>query len=601
MKSRIGKRMFLYFSLGSMILVACFTWIFYDYFGHFYRDRFEANEISAIQGAADTFNTFLTEIWQNSYYLCVNNDLAEDLTDSGENTAIRQRAQIGSTFALITGAPSSRLMESTYTYLLIDGQFPLAGQISGFHSRGTVLREHVYSAADILEDPWYQETVAQKGQIFPWTDSSDGTHVYFSHVLKSTVIADPRYNETLGVVVYSVSRYSLRSVLEDLHLTDGTAACFLYNGTVLAGTSEDLFPEGDSESASAILDQLAGYSGTIRKITFQSVPYLACKITIRQNFECLVMVPVGEIAIFGGAPVYILLADILLALLVIFIISLLLSRQILRPVTSLSGIMKQSSSTKRLLTAPPFPRDDEIGELYRSYNAMTDEIVHLFEAEQQKAEQLRRSELNALQAQINPHFIYNTLDSVSCSALLEGNDNIVTMVSSLVSILKYSMHFTSSTVCLKEELNYLEDYLRIQHLRYEQGFTFSCEIPEKYDRIVISRIILQPLVENALFHAQREDRTLVIRLTCEEDGTDFLIHVSDNGSSADAEALNRLLQSKTGPEGGKSIGIRNVNRRIRLRAGDRYGLFYRNLPDGGLDSIVRIPLEYAAPAGSGTA
>ena len=217
-------------------------------------------------------------------------------------------------------------------------------------------------------------------------------------------------------------------------------------------------------------------------------------------------------------------------------------------------------------------------------------IHRITELNKEKNAKLRKTELKALQSQINPHFVYNTLDSVACIALMKGEEDIATMVVSLINILKYSIGFSDMRVRLQEELDYLQQYIQIQKLRYHDGFRFICDIPEKYHGVRVPKLLIQPLVENALFHAENQQHMLEIRVYCEVKEGQFLIHVCDNGSGADAEQLNERLRTDAAGEK-YGIGIVNVNKRVQLMAGEEYGIHYALLPDGGLDAIIILPYE----------
>lgn len=333
--------------------------------------------------------------------------------------------------------------------------------------------------------------------------------------------------------------------------------------------------------------------GAVKQIEWDGVSYLASSVTFQGDWKFLLLLPEADVYRYIKVPESMMATVGVLLLVISAIISLLLSKQLTRPIIKLSGAMAQARDGRYLPSPMPAPRShDEIATLYSCYNSMTEHIQQLLGQTAEEAEKLRSAELKALQAQINPHFIYNTLDSVSCSALMEGNDDIVTMVTSLISILKYSVNFSRTTVPLREEIDYLQHYIRIQELRYKKGFHFECNVPEAYFDVPVSQIILQPLVENALFHAYCPDGELEICLFCEEKDGLLRIHVTDNGSGGDAEKLNSMLNCEGLDEtDSHGIGIKNVNNRIRLLLGGQSGLHYDQLEGGGLDAVIQIPLK----------
>ena len=278
-------------------------------------------------------------------------------------------------------------------------------------------------------------------------------------------------------------------------------------------------------------------------------------------------------------------------MLLALLISVMFSRPLSRPIIELSNAMVNARRAHALPERIPVIRSsDEIEYLYHSYNDIVDNIHRISEMERAQNAKLQATELKALQSQINPHFVYNTLDSVACIALMHGEADIATMVASLISIMKYSIRFSDMQVELCEEVDYLQQYIQIQKLRYHDSFDFLCDIPTEYDHVLVPKLMIQPLVENALFHAENQDHRLKIQVFCESDQSLFRIHVCDNGSGADADQLNAWLRDGNGGEK-FGIGIRNVNKRIQLMSSEEYGIHYALLPDGGLDAMIVLPYK----------
>lgn len=593
MRNGIRGRTFCFIASGMLAMSLVFTFLFYGYFYNVFRTRMEQDQRRTVESMADRIGTVVTNIRQNAFYLCSNDTMAEALVNKSGMSAIKQRDQLSTTFSINTGAPNTPLMQSAYAMLLIDPQFPLSRVIQGaFDINGGMTRQRVYSALDVADEAWYQQTTALQGQIYAFHAEHDHQNVFFSQFLRSSRIADPRYNENIGVVLYAVPESRLTSIMRAARMTDGAVSLLTFAGEPFLTTDEARFPAEDASWARE-LPALLGREGTVTQLKWNGGSYLASGVVFQGDWQCVLLVPEADVYGYIKVPMSMMAAVAVVLVLISTILSLLLSRQLTRPIIRLSGAMAQARDGHYLPSPMPAPAThDEIATLYSCYNSMTEHIRLLMRQTAEEAEKLRVAELKALQAQINPHFIYNTLDSVSCSALMEGNDDIVTMVTSLISILKYSVNFSRTTVPLREEIDYLQHYIRIQELRYKKGFRFACDVPESYMDVPVSQIILQPLVENALFHAWCPDKELEIRLFCEEKDGWLRIHVTDNGSGGDAEALNRLLMGG-GQEASDShgIGIRNVNDRIRLLLGGDSGLHYAPREGGGLDAVIQIPLK----------
>lgn len=584
-KKSMRRRTFFLLLAGILVLVLAFTAIFYTYFSGIYRDRLEEEQKSLVSQAVDTAESLLMNIRQNAYYLCSNEDLASMLVNSEGALANQQIEALGNVFSLSTGTPTAPLMQSAYPILLLDGQFPLSGFAERFSIRRSMTTRHVYSSAGMENEDWYEKTLALKGQIYAFCDERNWDYLFFSHLLSSTRVADPRYNEKIGVVLYAMPMLRLNRLLAESKFNDASCVILLFRDTVMASTDEGLFPVGQGLQGISNLPA----PGTVSKTRLDRTLYSITQARFQRDWQCVLLSPEKGI-VYQEAPGYLLAMLLLLLVAVALALSLIVSRQVIRPIVRLSGIMEQAKDAEHMPPARESGPGDEITVLYQSYNAMRQRIQTLSRKAMEEQKKLRASELKTMQAQINPHFIYNTLDSISCSALMEGNDSIVTMVASLINILKYSINFSRTTVPLREEINYLEDYICIQQIRFAGGFSFEYDIPEHYMAVPVSPIILQPLVENSLFHAGNQDGSLRIRLYCEEKDGCLLIHVTDNGSSGNADRINGFLTEKGDPDS-HGIGVRNVYRRITLLFGSRGGLHYAQLPDGGLDAIVRIPLQ----------
>ena len=207
---------------------------------------------------------------------------------------------------------------------------------------------------------------------------------------------------------------------------------------------------------------------------------------------------------------------------------------------------------------------------------------------------LRKAELLVLQSQINPHFLYNTLDAITWLAESGEEETVVKMVDSLSGFFRSSLSKGKDVVTLAEDLHHVRSYLEIQKIRYQDILDYKIEVPEEYGDISIPKITIQPLVENALYHGIKNKRgggSIVI--TGRTEGDDLIIEVTDDGVGMDAE---RLVQVREGineqTPGAKGVyGLDNVNERIRLYFGDRYGIVMESEEGVGTCAAIRLPYK----------
>ena len=223
----------------------------------------------------------------------------------------------------------------------------------------------------------------------------------------------------------------------------------------------------------------------------------------------------------------------------------------------------------------------EIHELEESFNQMVVEINDLMERNVMEKEKQRRAELQALQAQINPHFIYNALDSIAWYAKIEKQSYIADMVYELANFFRISLHKGDNIIRLSDEISHVESYIAIEQMRFPDMFEVEYKIQEDLLEEKIIKIILQPIVENCIKHGfENVDSGGKINITAYDTDRDIIFEVEDNGNGMGVDPLSRERESSVG------YGIKNVNERIKLEYGEQYGLSFHSVPGEG--TLVRI-------------
>lgn len=241
----------------------------------------------------------------------------------------------------------------------------------------------------------------------------------------------------------------------------------------------------------------------------------------------------------------------------------------------------------------PYGGAAEIQSLSASFQIMVSRIKNLMEEIQSNEAAKRKMELAALQAKINPHFLYNTLDSVIWLAESGDNEGVVKMVSALAKLFRVSIAKGKDTITLKEELQHVRSYMDIQAMRYKDKFSYSIELPEEIGNAPTIKLIIQPIVENSIYHGIKPmiDEG-EINITVMQEGHDILITVKDNGVGMKAETVASLLDRNAEhhhDKEGNGIGIINIDERLKLTYGPEYGVLISSEPDVGTTVIVRIP------------
>lgn len=306
---------------------------------------------------------------------------------------------------------------------------------------------------------------------------------------------------------------------------------------------------------------------------------------------------VKDINVYSTTLKNFFIAMILIAFLIGIALSLLLATNILRPVNRLlSGMFAFQSG--QLDVEVPVEYDNELGVLSDSFNQMTKRIKALIAVNKATEKTKRKSELEALQAQINPHFLYNTLDSIVWMGEAGKNEEVVKMTSSLAKLFRISINKGKEYVTIRQELEHVQSYLTIQQMRYGNKLDYSIDFDEELANVQIIKILLQPIVENAIYHGIKRlpgNGMIQIRVNrCKIDGRDdaIKIEIEDNGMGMDEDTINKILAGEINPEAkGNGVGVYNVDQRIKLYYGEDYGLsIFSELYEGTIVTLT-LPEE----------
>ncbi|MDD2957135.1 MAG: histidine kinase [Lachnospiraceae bacterium] len=284
----------------------------------------------------------------------------------------------------------------------------------------------------------------------------------------------------------------------------------------------------------------------------------------------------------------------------ILLLSYFLSRMVTTPITALSEKMKHADLKQNVDTMPYFNNADEIGTLYNSYQKMLDDINEHEKKELELQLITLDAKMRSLEAQINAHFLYNTLEAINSIAVINKVPDISTMALSLGNMFRYSIKTSNELVPLSQELQHVRDYIAIQSIRFNGSFTWQEQVPEELLSLNVLKLILQPLVENALYHGLNYchygDR---ITLSACQIDKKICLSIQDNGQGMSEQQLNSLkkqLQEKGDfvqvghRENHSSIGIRNINTRIALYYGAEYGLHFESQKGIGTIVTIQIPV-----------
>ena len=400
-----------------------------------------------------------------------------------------------------------------------------------------------------------------------------------------------------GVLLVDMGFSGIEQVCRDVELAGGG---YLYltdaDGEIIYHPRQQLIYAGlesENNRANAALpdgSHAETFDGEKRLVTVKTVGYTGWKL--------VGVVPRTGAADDGG---YIFLFGLSMLLFSAFLMASLnfrISARIADPIRRLEQSVKELEAGAQQVNI----REEgcyEVRRLAHSIASMVSTMRHLMDDIIQQEKRKRRSELEVLQSQINPHFLYNTLDSVIWMTEAGRYNEAIQMVTSLARLFRIALSRGRSFIPLADELEHARHYMTIQQIRYQDKFTATVTAEAGTEGLYTLKLIVQPLLENAIYHGMagcEEDGRITV--TARREGDDLVIDVADNGTGMPPEVAEHLLDENR-PQtrsSGSGIGVRNVHRRIRLTFGEGYGLTVFSEPDEGTTVRVRLPALTAGQA-----
>lgn len=288
---------------------------------------------------------------------------------------------------------------------------------------------------------------------------------------------------------------------------------------------------------------------------------------------------------------YFFLIILFISIFIVISVSSLMSARISHPIKKLDRLMKRVEKGEFNIYAD-LNGEYEVKQLAKTFNMMIRRIRELMNQIIKEQEEKRKSELKALQAQINPHFLYNTLDSIVWMAENNDNKGTITMVTALANLFRISISRGEELISIKDEIEHARSYLIIQKIRYEDKFDYSIEADPEVLKYKSLKIILQPIIENAIYHGIKKmvDKGS-IKITANIIDNKICLQVIDNGVGMPPEKVKYILQKESKKKGHSGIGVKNVHERIQLYFGKSFGLEFQSELDEGTCVRVWLPMN----------
>lgn len=462
--------------------------------------------------------------------------------------------------------------------------------------RRAVTPKHNYQT-DIYEDPENQNANAVKDYV----ESDDTTMLissYYNQYRETDIIRlvlkiynNSNLNDVIGYAVCDIDSKVIRSIMEK-YSTDKTMFMWLQPSGdrpavsigSLEGKDVDYYKEISAKIQTTTSGDVAKLLTTSKRVFFQ-VPQK------KYNMDAYSLMPRSLLVQNQRALTKNLIFIALIMIIAATILTILVSRGLTKPLDKLMQTIERIKGGETHLRVDIHNRD-EVGILGQSFNEMLDQMEVLISQEYETKLLLNRAEYKALQAQINPHFLYNTLDTMSSIAQIQNCPEVSGLSQSLSNIFRYSLDMKNPFSTVAKEIVHLKNYIYVMNVRMRDNVKYTFDIDETVLQDTVPRISIQPLVENALNHGLRNTRGEKEVIVCAQVREGNLwISVQDNGVGMDAAKVNEILEKNdiNLVEKGSSIGLNNINARMKMLYGKEYGIHVESEVGKGTRIYLKIP------------
>ena len=375
------------------------------------------------------------------------------------------------------------------------------------------------------------------------------------------------------------------------HLTDIVSNIDFYEGeSFIMDTSSNLYTKVQTISAQDtenIMNNVMLHLDTTSSFSLDKYTYYYTKIPANENWYLCTKVETANLTKETSSFILMLTSLLVLFTLITIVVCIYLSRSITKPISNLNETMQKASSNLQIVADQS--DIEEINSLSRSFNQLIQKIDNLLKKIKEDAKLQRQSEIKVLQAQINPHFLYNTLDALNWKALQHQDAEMTTLIRSLCDFYRISLSNGDEFIPIKDEIKHVECYLKIQSIRFKNQFTYDLEVEPHLLSMYCLKILLQPLIENAITHGLRPlDHPGEIHIRIFTQDNNIIMTVEDNGVGMSDQMLNEVNNGLSNQALHK-YGLYNINQRIRLTYGETYGIHIQSQINSGTKVTVTIP------------
>jgi two-component system, sensor histidine kinase YesM len=448
---------------------------------------------------------------------------------------------------------------------------------------------------------WY-DILKKSGKTYFWCPSSylgpdePNAHLIINNTLfnkdvlsLTKLLLNPEnYSDPIAAARFDFLKSDIIRILKKAN-TFANSLTYIVNsqGEIVAASSVELLKKYKVNDASISLNSSMDVSSWITHHFSNEAALVGYRRLDNTDWCMVTVIPMGNIAAESKHMRNYILVFSIMILTGAIVLAYIISYSITKGISELAGKMRNLHKGELEPIDMP-PRKDEIGMLIENYNYMTERMIELIREQYRSGQELKNAELKALQAQINPHFLYNTLDMINWFAYKNMGKEITATVESLARFYKLSLSNGKEIISIGDELLQVSSYFHIQSMRFGNKINLNINIDDEIRHYSILKLILQPIVENSILHGilYKESKSGTITISGKLKDHIIILKVEDDGIGIPEDKLIAIMEDKIKSNYGGGFGIRNINQRIKLYYGSEYGLTY--FSDYGKGAAVEI-------------
>lgn len=570
-QSSLKNKLFVFIFLSVIIPVFLLGIVSYISAVNISKERAEISGASVLKQLQTSLNFIIEDVEGMSVFLIGNRDVQDYM--QGENYTPRQRSNINGFLANL--AYSKEYISNISLY---------PGSDNPVISTNAKETEKRYFNENMGNTWWTYLQYEKKTQGVSET-------ITFTRPIRS--LSDFR---TIGHLSINLNKEYINELLRTIDVEWNGSFILMNDNFVLANSNKKEVNQHSMDNIIGHLQESEEVYLTTETVEGSKSTLFSAKIN-GVDWHIVGIIPYGEYSSQNRYLLLLTVVTIVIAATFVILLTIFLVLRILNPLLSLADRIRHTNPGETIKELPQ-SKNNEIGELISSYNALNERISYLMDKVKESESRKRQVDLQALQNQINPHFLYNTLASIHWIALSSGSTDISEMVSSLGKYLRYSLNKGDEYCTVEQEIDHLRQYTNVQKIRFPDAFSIESDIPETVKHFTMLKLLLQPMIENSILHGKHPGINDKVRVTIQIRRKTGRLNfaVEDDGigiSATEITMLNQMfLKDRTEKTViGKKYGLRNVNLRLLMHYDDKAGLKLSVGKSKGLRIAFSIPIE----------